>query len=71
MNDADRKTKKDSPAESLTGSTDDLEDTGTTMRLQTLKLEGELWPEGEPAAQEEEEDDGVDPYNTGRFDTSS
>ena len=53
------------------------------MRLQTLKLEDELWPDGEtddpsveplpdtPAEQQVDpaEDDGVDPYNTGRFDT--
>lgn len=67
MNDPANKSEEDDQAETLSGSNDKIEDTGTTIRRKTLKLEGELWPDGETV--DPEEDDGVDPYNTGRFDT--
>ena len=67
MNEPDDPIKDDSQPESLTGETDKLADTGTTMRLKTLQLEGELWPDEDAA--DPDDDDGVDPYNTGRFDS--
>ena len=66
MNDPDEKAQESGQAETLSGMEDELNDTGTTMRLQTLQLEGELWPDGESV--DPEEDVGVNPYNSGRCD---
>jgi len=66
MNDPDQKPNDNKRAESLSGATDRLDDTVTTMRLKTLELEGELWPD--ESVSDIHEDDGVYPYNTGRFD---
>ena len=66
MNDPDEKQlNEQGRAESPSGSDDKPDDTGTTLRLKTLKLEGELWPDED--ASDPDEDNGVDPYNTGRF----
>lgn len=68
MNDP-KETRNDAEeATPLSGSSDDLDDTASTMQLRAIKLESELWPDD--TAVDPDEDDGVDPYNTGRFDRS-
>lgn len=66
MNDPDEKAVNDNqPAGSSSGAYDTLDDTGKTLGLKTRKLEGELWPD--EAGSDLDDDHGVDPYNTGRF----
>ena len=55
----------DDEATPRSGSSAELEDTESTMQLRTIKLENELWPDD--SAADADEDDGVDPYNTGSF----
>jgi hypothetical protein len=68
MDDPKKVTPDTSTAEPLSGSSDDLDDTSTTMRLQTLKLESELWPDED--AVDPAKDEGADPHDTGRIDAN-